>query len=150
MVYGGSANLKPADKVGQFTLTAVTNPDTGETAYYTVAFTQGSMPACWAGLLLYPRGNVAFPPPAPLLPPYSPSTDALWSAAATTALGELTVSMARLEGDIYPETNAVGITLIRVDKASTQGAPLLAMQTSSGVRSGGAQPFEDGTGYGTH
>jgi hypothetical protein len=150
LVYGGNANLKPPDQVGQFTLTAVTNPDNGETAYYTVAFTQGNMPACWAGLLLYPRGNVAFPPPVPLLPPYSSKTDALWSAAAAAALGELNVTMDRLEGDIYPGSNAESITLIRVDNATTQGGPLLAMQLSSSVQSGGAQPFDDGTGYGGH
>lgn len=150
MVYGGSANLKPSDRVGQFTLTAVTNPDSGDTAYYTVAFTQGNMPACWSGLILYPRGNVPFPPPVPLLPPYSPGTDALWSAAATAALATLNVTMDRLEGDIYPGTNAEGITLIAVGNASTQGAPLLAMKLARGGTSGAAQPLDDGTGYGTH
>ncbi len=148
-VYGGSQYLKPTDRVGEFTLTAVADPVTGATAYYRVGFTAGNMPNCWQGLLLYPRGSVAFPPPVPLLPPWSSSTDGLWSAAAATALGELNDSMSRLEGDLFPGTNAQALTLVRVDKASTQGAPLLAMKLSP-ASSGGMQPDEDGTGHGTH
>ena len=148
-VYGGSQYLKPTDRVGEFTLTAVADPVTGATAYYRVGFTAGKMPKCWQGLLLYPLGSVAFPPPVPLLPPWSQSTDELWSAAADTALEELTDSMSQLVGNLTPGTNAQALTLVRVDDASTQGAPLLAMQLGPDT-SGAVEPDEDGTAHGTH
>jgi hypothetical protein len=149
-VHGGGKYLKPTDRDGEFTLTAVADPATGVTAYYRVAFADGYMPACWKGCLLYPRGNVAFPPPVPLLPPWSTATESLWAAAAAAALQQLNVSMARLEADLYPGSNAQALTLVRVDNASTDGSPLLAMQLKS-ASSGGAQPMEDdGTGNGTH
>jgi hypothetical protein len=138
-VYGGSEYLKPAERLGEFTLTAVADPITGATAYYRVGFTSGNMPRCWHGLLLYPRGTVAFPPPVPPLPPWSQSSDGLWAEAAATALGELDGSTARLEGDLDPGANAQALTLVRVDDASTQGAPLLAIRLSAGS-----------TAYGTH
>jgi len=149
-VLAGGANLKPADQTGQFTLKAVPGPATAAVAYYTVNFAAGSMPACWAGVLLYPRGNVAFPPPVPPLPPYSPGSADAWSAAAAAALGELNVSMSRLEGDLYPGANAQALTLVRVDNATLHGKSLLAMQLVAAPTSGGAEPMDDGTAYGTH
>jgi hypothetical protein len=148
-VLAGGANLKPAGQPGQFTLTAVLKPATGAVAYYTVNFVPGSMPACWAGVLLYPRGNLPFPPPVPPLLPYSQGSAASWSTAATAALEELNVSMSRLEGDLYPGANAEALTLVRVDNATTQAKPLLAMQLLATPPAGGAQPMDDGTAYGT-
>ena len=67
---GGGPKLKPHGKEGSFTLSAVPHPATGKTAFYTVDFAGGEMPSCWQGLLLYPHGSVASPPPAPLLQPW--------------------------------------------------------------------------------
>jgi hypothetical protein len=149
-VLAGGVNLKPAGQAGQFTLTAVVKPATGAVAYYTVNFVPGSMPACWAGVLLHPRGNSPFPPPVPPLPPYSQGSADAWSAAATAALQELNVSMSRLEGDLYPGPNAQALTLVRVDNATTQDTPLLALKLVAAPTSGGVQPLDDGTAYGTH
>lgn len=149
-VYGGGQYLKPSNRTGQFTLTAVPDSVTGATAYYRVTFNAGDMPPCWNNCLLYPLGNVPFPPPDPRLPPYSPSTQGQWADAAGTALDELNVTMMRLEGQLSPGTNAAALTLIRVDNASTAGTPLLALQLESVAAAGGAQPLDDGTAWGTH
>jgi hypothetical protein len=148
-VYGGGRYHKPTDQVGAFTLSAVPDPVTGVTAYYRVAFADGSMPACWKGCLFYPRGSVAIAPPVPLLPPWSTATEGLWAAAAAATLQQLNVSMARLEADLYPGSSAKALTLVRVDNASTDGSPLLAMQLKSAPQ-GGVQPQDDGTGNGGH
>jgi hypothetical protein len=149
-VYGGGQYLKPSNQTGQFTLTAVPDTVTGATAYYRVAYSPGDMPPCWKNCLLYPLGNVPFPPPDPLLPPYSQSTEGQWAAAAATALEELNVTMIRLEGQLSPGGNAQALTLIRVDNASTAGTPLLAMELESAAAEGGPQPLDDGTGWGSH
>jgi hypothetical protein len=149
-VLSGGANLKPVGQVGQFTLTAVPNPATGAPAYYTVNFAPGCMPACWAGVLFYPRGKLSFPPPVPPLPPYSPGSSGAWIAAAAAALEELNAAMSRLEGDLYPGAGAEALTVVRVDNATTQGKSLLALQLVAGSTSGGAQPMDDGTACGTY
>jgi hypothetical protein len=149
-VLNGGANLKPADQTGQFTLTPVSNPATGVVAYYSVNFAPGYMPKCWKGVLLYPRGNLPFSAPVPQLPPYAPGSANAWSAAATAALQELNVSMSRLEGDLYPASIAEALTLVRVDNATVQGKSLLAMQLLAAPSSGGVEPMDDGTAYGTY
>jgi hypothetical protein len=148
-VYGGSHYLKPAARVGDFTLTGVPDPVTGATAYYRVEFADGCMPNCWQGCLLYPRGFLAVPSPVPLLPPWSPGTDGRWRAAAATALEGLNVTMSRLEGDLHLGSSLLAFTVVRVDNSSTQGAPLLAMQLLSSNLSGEVHPLADGTAHGT-
>ena len=59
----GGPYLKPSDKEGAFTLSAVPSSVAGQTAYYTVDFVGENMPPCWQGLLLFPHGSVAFAPP---------------------------------------------------------------------------------------
>jgi hypothetical protein len=137
-VYGGSEDLKPTNRVGEFTLSAVVDPITRATAYYRVEFIAGSMPKGWQGLLLYPRGTVAFPPPAALLPPWSQDSDGLWTKATAAVLEELYDSRSRLEGDLHPGAHARALTLIRVEAASIRGAPLLVLLSLGG------------TAYGTH
>ena len=149
MVYGGSQYLKPSDRIGQFTLTAVSDPVTKATVYYRVSFTAGSMPECWQNLLLYPRGSTPFPPPDPLLPPWSPSNDALWGVAADTALGECDHGMSRLEGDLHAGSYSKTLTLVRVANATTHRRPLLALRLAP-EPTGGIAPDEDGTGHGGH
>ena len=148
-VCGGSHYLKPAVRVGEFRLTAVPDPVTGATAYYRVEFADGSMPECWQGCLLYPRGFVAVPAPVPLLPPWSSGTDGRWRAAAATALEGLHVTTSRLEGDLHLGASLLAFTVVRVDNSSTQGAPLLAMQLLSSDSSGEVHPLADGTAHGT-
>ena len=148
-VYGGSQYLKPAARVGEFTLTAVADPVTSATAYYRVEFADGSMPKCWQGCLLYPRGFLAAPSPVPLLPPWSPGSDGRWRAAAATALEALNGTMSRLEGDLHLGSSLLAFTVVRVDNSSTQGAPLLAMQLLSSDSSGEMHPLADGTAHGT-
>lgn len=103
----GGVDLKPADKEGAFTLSAVQDPATAQTAYYTVDFTVGDMPACWQGLLLYPHGIMEFPPPAPRLLPWKPSGDGPWLDAADAVRQGLNNAMARLEGVLYPDRKSV-------------------------------------------
>lgn len=145
-VFGGGPNVKPPSQVGQFSLIPVADPSTGATAYYRVKVSGSGMPTPWSKCLLYPRGNVPPPPLASPLPPYSSGTDSQWSAAATSVLAGATVATVRLEGDLYPSTNAEALTLVRVANATTQGASLLAIQLKS---SGQVQPLDDGTGYGS-
>jgi hypothetical protein len=144
-VYGGGPNVKPPNQVGQFSLTAVPDPGTGATAYYTVSFSGSGMPAPWSKCLLFPRGNVPVPPLASPLPPWSTGTDAQWSAAAALVLQEVTVATSRLEGDLYPGAKAEALTLVRVANATTAGSSLLAIQ----LESSGPQPDADGTGHGS-
>jgi hypothetical protein len=144
-VYGGGPNIKPPKQVGQFSLTAVPAPGTGATAYYTVSFSGSGMPGPWSKCLLFPRGNVPVPPLASPLPPWSPSTDAQWTAAAALVLQEVTVATSRLEGDLYPGTNAEALTLVQVANATSAGSSLLVIQ----LVSSGAQPDADGTGHGS-
>ena len=127
--------LKPSDKEGAFTLTAVPDPVSGTTAYYRVNFLDGDMPPCWRGLLLYPRGDQAVAPPSPLLQPWTPSGDAPWLAAADSVRDGLNAATARLVGDLYPQTNAEALTLVGVSQATTQGLPLLVMNLTSSASS---------------
>jgi hypothetical protein len=144
-VYGGGPNIKPPNQVGQFSLTAVSDSQTGATAYYRVTFSGSGMPTPWSKCLLYPRGNVPPPPLASPLPPYSSGTDSQWRAAGASVLKGVTVATVRLEGDLYPGTNAEALTLVRVANATTQGTSLLAIQLKNG---GAVQPLDDGTGIG--
>jgi hypothetical protein len=147
-VYGGGPDIKPSGQAGQFTLTPVADSSTGATAYYRVRFSGTRMPTPWSTCLLFPRGNV---PPAPLaspLPSWSASTDPLYSAAATAVLQGVATSTQRLEGDLYPGTNAQALTLVQVVNAITTGASLLVVGLKGG---GGIQPdAADGTGYGNN
>jgi len=136
--------LKPSATEGAFTLTAVADRVSGATAYYTVDFAAGAMPPCWQGLLLYPRGNVEFPPPAPLLAPWTPSNDPTWLAAANAVRQGLNVTMARLEGDLYPDTKA--LTMVCVPNSTTSGTPLLVLKLVGATASGQAQAQDDPTG----
>jgi hypothetical protein len=145
-VYGGGPNIKPPNQVGQFSLTAVPDSQTGATAYYRVTFSGSGMPTPWSKCLLYPRGNVPVPPLASPLPPWSSGTASQWSAAAASVLDGVTTATVRLEGDLYPGTNAEALTLVRVANATTQGASLLAIQLKG---SGSVQPLDDGTGNGS-
>ncbi len=144
--------LKPEGIEGAFTLTAV--PASGQTAYYTVDFAEGAMPGCWRGLLLYPRGNVSVPPPTPLLKPWTPSGDSLWLEAADAVREALNVTTARLEGDLYPETNAnaKALTLVGVPNSTTAGTPLLVVQLVSAAADGPVHAEDDptGTAHGDH
>jgi hypothetical protein len=134
-------DLKPSGKEGAFTLSAVPGPAGGATAYYTVNFTVGDMPSCWQGLLLYPQGTVQFPPPVPLLQPWRPSGDAAWLAAAEAVRQGLNASMARLEGVLYPGTNAGDLTLVCVPNATTVGTPLLVLQLTGAASGGSERPL---------
>ena len=107
------------------------------------------MPQCWQNLLLYPRGGTPFPSPDPLLPPWTPSHDALWATAAGTALGELHDGRSRLEGDLHAGSYSQTLTLVRVANATTHRGPLLALRLAPDI-SGGIAPDEDGTGHGGH
>ncbi len=142
-VYGGGPDVKPPNQVGQFSLIAVPDPVTGATAYYRVNLSGGNMPAPWNNLFLYPVGANPAPAPSPSLPPWSSGTDGKWSAAATTVLQGVTALTARLVGDL-PDTNVEALTIVRVDNATTQGSPMIAIQ----LQSSGPQPDADGTGYG--
>jgi hypothetical protein len=144
--------LKPNGIVGVFTLTAVPGPDVGPAIYYTVDFVDGYMPPCWQGLVLYPRGNLPFEPPSPLLPPWTPSGESAWQEDADAVTQGLNVAMARLEGDLYPETNAKGLTLVCVPNATTTGTPLLVLKLVSAMSDDGKQPMDNptGGGYGDH
>jgi len=145
-VYGGGPNVKPPNQVGQFSLIPVADSSTGTTAYYRVKCSGSSMPTPWNKCLLYPRGNVPPPPLASPLPPWSSGTAPQWSAAAASVLDGVTVATVRLEGDLYPGTNAEALTLVRVANGTTQGASLLAIRLKS---SGPVQPLDDGTGNGS-
>jgi hypothetical protein len=134
-------DLKPSGKEGAFTLSAVSDRASGQTAYYTVNFTVGEMPPCWQGLLLYPYGNTLFPPPAPLLPPWTPGVDAAWLAAADAVRQGLNDSMARLGGRLSPDTSPANLTLVCVPNATTVATPLLVLQLASASSSGSAVPF---------
>jgi hypothetical protein len=145
----GGSDLKPSGKEGAFTLSAVPDPASGKTAYYTVDFEAGDMPTCWQGLLLYPHGKTAFPPPVPLLQPWTQSGDAPWLAAANAVRKGLNDSMARLEGVLYPATNAAVLTLVCVPEATTSDTPLLVLKLTGAPSSGSVQPFEiKGGGHG--
>jgi hypothetical protein len=150
----GSPYLKPSDKEGAFTLSAVPGSVSGQVAYYTVDFVGENMPPCWQGLLLFPHGSVAFPLPVPLLPPWTKSVDATWLAAANTVRQGLNDSMARLEGVLNPGTNAANLTLVCVSDATTSGMPLLVLKIAStaavaGAASAGSIPAA-GIGGGGH
>ena len=145
----GGSELKPANREGVFTLSAVKNPDTGQTASYTVDFADGDMPACWQGIVLYPRGSVAFSPPAPLLQPWTPNGDGPWLDAADAVRKGLNDSMARLISVLNPDTNAAMLTLVCVPKATTVGTPLLVMKLQGVAPSGAIQPMDiSGGGHG--
>jgi hypothetical protein len=144
--------LKPSDKDGTFTLTAVPGPEVGPAIYYKVNFLSDNMPSCWRGLLLYPRGNLPFSPPSPPLEPWTSGNAALWLAAADAVRQGLNVAMARLEGDLYAETNAKALTLVCVPGSTTIGTPLLVAKLMSATSAGGPQPMDTPTGgsYGDH
>jgi len=141
-------HLKPSDKEGTFTLTAVPGPEVGPAIYYTVNFLGDNMPACWRGLVLHPRGNLPFSPPSPLLQPWTPGGNAPWVAAADAVRQGLNAAMARLEGDLYPQTNAKALTLVCVSNATTTGMPLLVLRLMSATSTGQAQPMDNPTGGG--
>jgi hypothetical protein len=142
-------DLKPSGKEGAFTLSAVPDPASGKTAYYVADFAVGAMPPCWQGLLLYPHGDKQFAPPAPLLQPWTPSVDAAWLAAADAVRQGLNDSMARLEGVLYPDTNAANLTLVCVPNATTSAMPLLVLQLTGATSSGAMVPLVGiGTGHG--
>jgi hypothetical protein len=144
----GGSYLKPSGKQGVFTLSAVQDAN-GQTAYYTVYFASGDMPPCWQGLELFPHGSVQFPAPSPLLPPWTPSNDSLWLAAANAVRAGMNDSTARLEGTLNPDTNAATLTLVCVPNATTAGTPLLVLKLAAAA--GAAIPFDDpGTGHGDH
>jgi hypothetical protein len=146
---GGGAKLKPAGKEGSFTLKAVPDPTSGQTGYYTVDFAGGDMPSCWQGLLLYPRGNVAFSPPVPLLQPWTPNGDAPWLAAANAVRQGLNDSMSRLAGVLEPYTSPAFLTLVCVPNATTSETPLLVLKVTVSVAPGSVQPLEiNGAGHG--
>jgi hypothetical protein len=142
----GGKYLKPTDRPGQFTLTPVHDPATGAAAYYRVHFADGDMPACWKGRFLYPFGNVAPVHSGARLSPWTPETDAAWTSAANAVRSGLNVSTARLQGDISPVHNAQALTLVRVDNATTDGKPLLALHT--GKSPTGIHSLDDGTATG--
>jgi len=134
-----SADLKPADKEGTFTLSPVPDPAMGPATYYKVHFNGDDMPKCWDKLVLYPHGTAVFAPPAPPLKPWTQSGDAPWLAAADAVRKGLNDSMARLEGLLYPDTNGANLTLVCVPNATTSGTPLLVMQLVSGGAPGSMQ-----------
>jgi hypothetical protein len=134
----GGPYLKPSDKEGAFTLSAVPSSVAGQTAYYTVDFVGENMPPCWQGLLLFPHGTTPFPPPVPLLPTWTKSVDAAWLAAANTVRQGLNDSMARLEGVLNPGTDAANLTLVCVSNATTAGMPLLVLKIASAAPVAGA------------
>lgn len=136
--------LKPNGIEGTFTLQAV--PTTGPAVYYTVAFTAGQMPACWGPLRLFPRGNLPFAPPSPLLQPWTQPGDAPWLTAANAVRQGLNVAMGRLEGDLCPGGNAKALTLVCVPNATTTGTPLLVMKLVSRAAAGQALPEDTPTG----
>lgn len=142
----GGPELKPSGKEGSFTLSAVPDPTSGQTAYYTVYFASGDMPPGWHGLLLYPRGTVAFAPPSPLLQPWTPPGDAPWLAAADAVRQGLNDTKARLEGVLHPNTNPANLTLVCVPKATTVGTPLLVLKLASAAQSGSIQALDFGGG----
>jgi len=144
----GGAYLKPEGKQGSFTLTAVADPASGKTAYYTVNFSAGDMPSCWQGLLLYPRGSVQVVPPSPPLQPWTPSGDGPWLAAADAVRGGLNAATARLEGDLNCNSNAAALTLICVPNATTTGTPLLVQKLARATSPGTVQPMDDPSGGG--
>ena len=145
----GGPDLKPAGKEGAFTLSAVPDPASGQTAYYAVNFSGDNMPACWQGLQLYPHGTAMFPPPVPLLQPWTQMGDAPWLAAANAVRKGLNDSMARLKGVLYPTTDATNLTLVCVPNATTSGTPLLVLRLTGAAPSGSPQPLEiKGGGHG--
>jgi hypothetical protein len=144
----GGKYLKPTDRPGQFTLTAVHDPESGAAAYYRVHFADGDMPPCWKGRLLYPRGNVAPVHSGAPLGSWTPNTDKAWTSAANAVRSGLNVSTARLEGDLYPVHSAQALTLVRVDKATTEGKPMLALHLHTGKVLSGIHPLDDGTAHG--
>ena len=144
----GADYLKPDGKQGSFTLTAVPDPASGKTAYYTVNFAPGDMPSCWQGLLLYPRGSVQVAPPTPPLQPWTPSGDAPWLAAANAVRKNLNTATARLEGDLYPGADAAALTLVCVPNATTAGTPLLVQKLARETSPGQVLPMDDPTGGG--
>jgi hypothetical protein len=144
----GGPFLKPAGQQGVFTLIPVADPVSGKTAYYTVDFATGDMPACWQGLLLYPLGNLNFAPPSPLLQPWTPSGDAPWLAAANAVRQGLNIAMARLVGDLYTNGNVNSLTLVCVSNATTSGTPLLVQQLMGPRAPGQGLPMDTPIGGG--
>lgn len=142
--------LKPTDQEGAFTLTPVPKPEVGPAIYYTADFVAGQMPPCWQGLVLYPRGKSLFPPPSPLLQPWTGEGNAPWVAAADAVRQGLNVAMARLEGDLQPESSPKALTLVCVSNATTIGTPLLVLKLVSATSTAGgqAQPMDNPTGGG--
>ena len=143
----GGPSLKPSNKEGAFTLSAVPGSTAGQTAYYTVDFVGDNMPPCWQGLLLFPHGSVAFPPPVPLLPTWTQSGDPAWLAAANAVRQGLNDSSARLEGVLNPGKSAANLTLVCVSNATTSGMPLLVLKLATATAPGSIQPL-DGLGGG--
>jgi hypothetical protein len=144
----GGKYLKPDNRPGQFTLTAVQDPETGSTAYYRVHFADGDMPPSWKGRLLYPLGNVPAAHSGPPLEPWTPGTDAVWTAAANTVRSAVQASTARLRGDISPTHDVQALTLVRVDGATTEGKPMLALHLHGKKQGTGVHPLDDGTAHG--
>lgn len=142
----GGTYLKPSDKEGAFTLSAVPSSVAGQTAYYTVDFVGENMPPCWQGLLLFPHGSAVFPPPVPLLPTWTQSGDAAWLTAANAVRQGLNDSMARLEGVLNPGKNAANLTLVCVSNATTSGMPLLVLKLTSAAQPGSFQPLDGPSG----
>lgn len=145
----GGSDLKPSDKEGAFTLSAVSEPATGKIKYYTVGFTGDNMPSCWQGLVLYPHGSESFAPPNPLLQPWTPSGDAPWLAAADAVREGLNDSMRRLQGVLNPGTSASNLTVVCVPNATTSATPLLVLELATAASSAEIQPqFVSGGGHG--
>jgi hypothetical protein len=142
------SHLKPAGKEGAFTLTAVADPVSGGTAYYTMNFADGEMPPCWRGLLLYPRGNLRFAPPAPPLHTWTPGGNAPWLAAADAVRQGLNVAMARLEGDLYPDGNGRALTMVCIPNATITGTPLLVLKLVKPTPPGQVVPLDTPVGGG--
>jgi hypothetical protein len=138
----GGAELKPVDKEGAFTVSAVQDPTIGQTGYYTVKFADGDMPACWKGLLLYPHGIMEFSPPTPRLLPWTPSGDEPWLNAADAVRQGLNNAMARLEGVLNPDKDPAIVTLVCVPKATTVATPLLVLKLTSAPQPGSVQPLD--------
>jgi hypothetical protein len=136
---------KPKDRAGCFTLAPILDDRSGETAYYDVLFAANDMPKCWQGVRLFPRGNCALKLPKKFRPraPWAKKNDPSWGAAESYIVARIGPPIERLEGDIYPKKNAESVTLVRIDKATSDDKPLLVLRVKSE-----ASILEDGTAHG--
>jgi hypothetical protein len=155
-VYGtspdsGGSYLGPGD----FTLEAVLDEESGETAFYRISDMTG-MPSCWEGMRFFPRGSAFSKKPPNVLPKHTPKCDKDWEAAAgflrqsygmkDGCIPGINPELVRLEADMFPRGKAEALTLVRVPSVAEDKSDLLVLMLKSKDQS--YNILEDGTAHG--